>query len=394
MKSRLGKWIGFVVLLLILVGGPVFYIFRNDIFVGSYEVADDLDGNFFPSLILSLANNDTLLIQPSDTLYLGNPKSYIGIRITPKHSNSRVKVTVEATPFFSRTETEFFLPQAKKSYLLYPNMAWNFEELKNNVQPIPVSVTVGVSLDGKELQQEVHTMMMRSINDCIIGYNDRNGKFKETSIMFAAYVNEENPQIDKILREALNTRIVNRFSGYQSQRPNAVQNQVYALWNVLQKRDFKYSSISVNSLASNKVFAQRVRPVGDAIESAQINCVDGCCLFASLLKAINIDPILVRTPSHMFIGYYLDKAHTKKEFLELTLIGDVNLDDYFPEEQLDSTLNQKSQNEISRITFDKSREYAAGQYEKVKDKLEAREPSYVMFEISKAVRRDIQPIGR
>ena len=79
--------------------------------------------------------------------------------------------------------------------------------------------------------------------------------------MFAAYVNEENPQIDKILREALNTRIVNRFSGYQSQRPNAVQNQVYALWNVLQKRDFKYSSISANSLASNKVFAQRVRPV-------------------------------------------------------------------------------------------------------------------------------------
>ena len=112
------------------------------------------------------------------------------------------------------------------------------------------------------------------------------------------------------------------------------------------------------------------------------------------MKAINIDPILVRTPSHMFIGYYLDKTHTKKEFLELTLIGDVNLDDYFPEEQLDSTLNQKSQNEISRITFDKSREYAAGQYEKVKDKLEAREPSYVMFEISKAVRRDIQPIGR
>lgn len=35
-----------------------------------------------------------------------------------------------------------------------------------------------------------------------------------------------------------------------------------------------------------------------------------------------------------------------------------------------------------------------GNMKKVKDKLEAREPSYVMFEISKAVRRDIQPIGR
>ena len=28
-----------------------------------------------------------------------------------------------------------------------------------------------------------------------------------------AYVNEENPMIDKLLREALDTRIVNRFLG-------------------------------------------------------------------------------------------------------------------------------------------------------------------------------------
>ena len=58
--------------------------------------------------------------------------------------------------------------------------------------------------------------------------------------------------IDHLLREALNTRIVNRFLGYQGS-PEAVDNQVYALWNVLQKRNFRYSSVSNTSLSSNVV---------------------------------------------------------------------------------------------------------------------------------------------
>ena len=115
-------------------------------------------------------------------------------------------------------------------------------------------------------------------------------KFHDTGIFFAAYVNEENPMIDQLLREALNTRIVNRFLGYQG-GPEAVDNQVYALWNVLQKRKFRYSSVSNTSLSSNVVFSQRVRTFDDALESSQINCVDGSVLFASLLRAINMEPI-------------------------------------------------------------------------------------------------------
>ena len=101
--------------------------------------------------------------------------------------------------------------------------------------------------------------------------------------------------IDQLLREALNTRIVNRFLGYQSKAKGAVDKQVYALWNILQKRKFRYSSVSNTSLSSNVVFSQRVRMFDDALESSQINCVDGSVLFASLLRAIYIDPILVRT---------------------------------------------------------------------------------------------------
>lgn len=129
----------------------------------------------------------------------------------------------------------------------------------------------------------------------------------------------------------MDTRIVNRFLGYQgnAHQSENVDKQVYALWNVLQKRNFKYSSTTNTSLSSNVVYTQRVRTLDDALESSQINCVDGSVLLASLMKAININPILVRIPGHMFVGYYTDKSHKNMNFLETTMIGDVNLDDFF-----------------------------------------------------------------
>lgn len=222
-----------------------------------------------------------------------------------------------------------------------------------------------------------------------------NGKtrFVSTRVFYAAYVNEENPLIDKVLREALNTRIVRRFSGYQGNE-QMVDKQVYALWHVLQKRNFRYSSVSYSSLSSNVVYAQRVRTFEDALNSSQINCVDGSVLFASLLRAINITPVLVQMPGHMFVGYYTDSAKKNITFLETTMIGDVDLDDYFPDEKLDSLKTGKSQGQMSRLTFEKSKEYAQREYNRVADKVRANKPGYLMVEISKNVRRNVQSIGK
>ena len=196
-----------------------------------------------------------------------------------------------------------------------------------------------------------------------------------------------------MLREALNTRIVRRFSGYQGNE-QMVDKQVYALWHVLQKRNFRYSSVSYSSLSSNVVYAQRVRTFEDALNSSQINCVDGSVLFASLLRAINITPVLVQMPGHMFVGYYTDSAKKNITFLETTMIGDVDLDDYFPDEKLDSLKTGKSQGQMSRLTFEKSKEYAQREYNRVADKVRANKPGYLMVEISKNVRRDVQSIGK
>lgn len=382
---------GVIILLFILIGVSVF---KFSSFRSEFEITDELGGNIFPSAILSVATTDAQVIQPVDSMYVGNPKSCIGIKIRSRSAFNRVRVDVAETPFFSRSISEFVLEKPNTEYTIYPDIIWNYEALRNNAQAEPISVAVTVEMDGKNLGQRLRTFSVRSINECLLGYVTNGTAFHDTGIFFAAYVNEDNPSIDKVLREALNTRIVNRFLGYQSQTPGAVDKQVYALWNVLQKRNFRYSSISNSSLSSNVVYSQRVRTFDDALESSQINCVDGSVLFASLLRAINIDPILVRTPGHMFVGYYTDAAHKEKNFLETTMIGDVDLDDFFPDEQLDSTMVGKSQNQMSLLTFEKSKQYANKKYKDNQKGIHSKKLNYMFLEISKDVRRKIQPIGK
>lgn len=362
-----------------------------------FEIKDQLGGNIFPSAILSVATTDAQVIQPLDSVYVGNPKSCISVQLKSRSENTRVRIEIEETPFFSRSVSEFILPKAKTTYAIYPDIIWKYDALRNNVQAEPINVVVSVEVNGRSWGQQVRTFSVRSINECLLGYvekTSKGSKLHSTDLFFAAYVNEENPMIDKLLHEALNTRIVNRFLGYQLRSEASVDKQVYALWYVLQKRHFRYSSTANSTLSSQVVYSQRVRTFDDALKASQINCVDGSTLFASLLRAINMVPILVRTPGHMFVGYYTDASLRKKAFLEISMIGDVNLDDYFPDENLDSTMVGKSQREMSRLTYEKSKEYANRKYKDNEHSIHSDKPGYMFLEITKSVRSKIQPIGK
>lgn len=386
-----------VVLSLTMLVGGITYVVMKRPFADDYELVDQLGGNLFPSAILSVATTNTQVIPPMSGEYVGNPKSCVAIKLKSGHANTVVRIELAETPFYARSVSTFVLPKEHTEYIIYPDILWRYNALRDNEQAEPISVVANVEVDGKDLGQKVHTFSVRSINECLLGFNkqlpDGRTRYVSTRLFYAAYVNEENPLIDKVLREALNTRIVRRFLGYQS-TPEMVDKQVYALWYVLQKRNFKYSSVSYSSLSSNVVYAQRVRTFEDALNSSQINCVDGSVLFASLLRAINITPVLVQMPGHMFVGYYTDSAKKNLTFLETTMIGDVDLDDYFPDEKLDSTRTTKSQGEMSRLTFEKSKEYALREYMRVKDKVQANKPNYLFVEINKNVRRNVQSIGK
>lgn len=94
------KWkLATYVLAGIIVLASVGYVYRYEPFRSDFEITDELGGNIFPVTILSTATTDAELILPSDTDYIGDPKSCIGIRIKNTHANSKLRIEVEETPF-------------------------------------------------------------------------------------------------------------------------------------------------------------------------------------------------------------------------------------------------------------------------------------------------------
>ena len=141
------KWLLLLssIVLLAIVG---VWIFQYSGYGERFEIVDELGGNIFPSAILSVATTDAEVIKPVEGLYVGNPKSIISIRLKTRRANSRVRVEVAETPFFSQSVSEFVLDKSGSTYTIYPDIIWKYEALRNNNQAEPVSVAIKVEING------------------------------------------------------------------------------------------------------------------------------------------------------------------------------------------------------------------------------------------------------
>ena len=116
--KQLDKWQwSTLILSAILVMAFSVFIYRYEPFKSGFEITDQLGGNIFPATILSTATTDANLIVPADSDYIGNPKSCIAIRLKNSYANSKLRIEVAETPFFSQSVSEFILPKAGKEYL-------------------------------------------------------------------------------------------------------------------------------------------------------------------------------------------------------------------------------------------------------------------------------------
>ena len=93
----------FGILTMLLLVGIAFGVYRCQDDAPPFEIADQLGGNIFPSAILSTATTDTLLVPPTATHYVGNPKSPFAIVVHNQRADSRVRVELSATPFFQQS---------------------------------------------------------------------------------------------------------------------------------------------------------------------------------------------------------------------------------------------------------------------------------------------------
>ncbi len=279
----------------------------------AWEYTAYFDNQLFPSTLISMATYKGTLTPELQAI----KSSALGFVFYSSLPAMAVKWEIECSEekYFKKQSGTYICEKAKQLYYFMPELGWNYSLLSKQETRTNIQVTFRVFDEKGNKEEYPVTLALRSVNDCIRFYKDTDLRF-----MYAAYVNEEHPEIDKILREGLNTKITDTWIGYQGTERDVLL-QVAAIWKALHNRKFTYSSISANSGDEGDVKSQSVRTFDKAIKTSQANCVDGTVVFASILKKIGIKPVIILVPGHCFLGFYSDANKTKLNFLETTQLS-------------------------------------------------------------------------
>ena len=277
----------------------------------------------FPSLEIATATMDADAAS-DDAGVIGDQDGLIGVELSGARAGQRFELTVRIPGLARDTRLSGEIPRLDAPVALVPSLSWDYKTLAGIRQSRPAVIEFELSLDGKSLGLQTERVRVRSVNDALYFIDGEGaGGDLDFNWLFAAYVNEDHPAVDAILKEALATDVVDAFTGYQSGDPDEVLKQVFAIWHVLQRRGIRYSSITRTGNAQKRVRSQHVRFIDESLAMSQANCVDGSVLLASVLRKIDLDPALVLTPGHMLLGFALDQKGREHAYLETTLIGNI-----------------------------------------------------------------------
>lgn len=372
----------------------------------------NMDHQLFPSMIIATASvrpveeDDTEAKEP-DPYLLGERFGLVGVSIKHAGENAKVKVTLKENDLMAATTWQGVLPEANHDYFVAPKVNYKFDRLRAMTQQIPINLTFAVEVDGESAGEKHETLQVRSINDCPFGVaneeetlDDENYIAGSADIgwMFAAYVNENHPLLDKILQEAIATKIVDAFPGYQIGEDAAVVKQVLAIWSALQKRGIKYSSTTATPGGSEVVNSQYVRFLDQSLANTQANCVDGSVLLASVMRKVSINPFLVTIPRHMYVGFYLGPDKTQFVGLETTAIGAADATDTERDDDpavlkaLRKKLDVKVRGEKDWKTFAKALQIGTDDLKKNKEQFEGTDPAYQLIDLDEARSLGIMPL--
>lgn len=369
-------------------------VFPSASVFAEFETESGWSGHLFPSYIIATATMKAPEKDDDadDEGVLGDPLGLLGVSVEAEEDEQEVTVTITCDAIMEPSTITVTLPEAGETYIIRPKIKYKYDQLAKRSQTGPITVSFEVE-SGDESEEQTETLTLRSINDCPYSLK-KEDSWTSVRFMFAAYVNEQHPFVDKVLREALDTKIVDSFTGYQAKDKNEVYKQAYALWHALSKRDVRYSSITNIVAESDTVGSQHIRLIDESINNAQANCVDGSVLLASLLRKVGIEPILVHVPGHCYLAFYLDEAGKEYVGLETTLIGSSIEGDAPNVKGLEDVVDEDNQSENSWKTFAAAVAHGTANLKKHdKDFKDPANHNYMLISVAGARKAGILPIG-
>lgn len=152
------------------------------------------------------------------------------------------------------------------------------------------------------------------------------GQVIDIARYLCAYVTPNSPLIMRVLRRAVEHHSVRAFHGYQGSASD-VRLQVKAIYEALRERDIAYvNSVTVYGHHLGEI-VQRVRLPRESLRRRSANCLDGVVLFASLLEAASLKPVLVLLNRHAVVGWATAADSSAFEFVETTALTNKSFED-------------------------------------------------------------------
>lgn len=160
------------------------------------------------------------------------------------------------------------------------------------------SVLISIKQGENILAHQIHEVS-------VLAYDEWSGANIIPEVI-AAFVTPNHPYITQIVKNAgvLLQKWDNdpSFTGYQRQNPNAVLKQMAAIYGALQQENIAYCMPP----ASFEEIGQRIR-LCDAIKEQKLGtCIDLSLLYAGCLEYIGLNPLIVFTKGHAFVGCWLE----------------------------------------------------------------------------------------
>lgn len=282
-------------------------------------------GTFFPSFAISAAGRDANGPVETTSAYGYLASGSFGIKVIDAPHGARLKVRVELPEVGVTGELETQAAGDGRPRLLVPRLSWSQSRLASIAQPLSTEAVFSVYVDGVLAGEERRPVRVRAATDAPLRACRAPEQCTDYSPYLAAFVNENHPAIDSILRATLDIPAmpVKSWTGTQGSQDDVLR-QVWAIWYFFQRNKVTYSSITTVSDVRADIQSQTVRPLGQALRTGQANCIDGTAVFASLLRKIGIEPIIVVVPGHAFLGFYTDSQNSKPVFLETTMLNDAS----------------------------------------------------------------------
>lgn len=304
------------------------------------------DGQLYPSLILASAQ--PVLSAPSSAA--AQPADF-SLSVTAPADNSVLRVVVDSSALNYVTIIQEILPRRGETYTFQPSLKWKYDVLRRLRQPGAVDLTFTCFVNDEEVDLKNLRLAYRTVNECPLSLV-YGGQMYDFRWLFAAYVNEDHPQIEQILTDILDQGIVSRLAGYQSGTPQSVRDQVFAVWYYALDRGITYSSITCTSNPSARANVQHIRFFDEVYSSRQANCVDACVFFASILRKLGLKPVIFVEPCHAYLGYYTDRNRKQIALLETTITSWVNFPDLERSLDADGRLPEAKFDRISKYLSD------------------------------------------